>query len=319
MRKIDPIRLRNSLLPTVLIMVGGAALGVFIGSVFLLLAGTVVLMTLGPLGFFLYGPLLIAQTAFASLMTLVLVPLWAWLGGWLFAWFSVGKGTSGIANRMGLTLLEEGHPIHVRINELAADLHLPPLRWVGWYEGAEINAFAMGTKRDNALIALSQGAIEKLTKEQLDAVMAHELAHVANNDMARMTYARGVQNALTFFLIFRGLKQIARWMFTPTSQLELMRFSRAREYWADAIAAVLTSPAAMAGALHATDLDKSAPLAQQKPFANLMFSAPAHSWYATHPPLAARIEAVLQGTYINQLPYLDETTAPVSVAGASAH
>ena len=73
-----------------------------------------------------------------------------------------------------------------------------------------------------------KAAIEKLTMAELDAVMAHELAHVANNDMARMTYIRGVQNALTWFLIFRGMKNIALWLFTPTSQLELMRFSRQR-------------------------------------------------------------------------------------------
>ncbi len=317
MKRIDPKRLRNPIWPTVLVMIIGAMIGAYIGGVLILTFGTFALLATGPFGFFLYGPLLMAKAAVASSVTLVVVPGWAWFGGWLFAAASSGKG--GASRHLGVTLFSENHPIYVRINELARELELPRIQWVGWYEGYEINAFAMGVRRDNALIALTKGAIERLTKEQLDAVMAHELAHVANNDMARMSYARGVQSALTWFLLFRGLQQVVRWVFTPTSQLELMRFSRAREYWADAIGAALTSQQAMAGALRAIDLDKNSPPAKQKPYANLMLRANAHSWLATHPPLEDRISAVIQGKYIQQLPYRGDQTLSLTNARASVH
>ncbi|MEM5585215.1 M48 family metalloprotease [Roseibium sp. AS2] len=317
MRKLDPTRLRNPVWFTVIVMMAGAGLGVVIGSFVLLTTGIFAMLATGPLGFLLYGPLLMAQTAASSSMGMIIVPAWAWFGGWFFAAGSVGNNI-GVAARVGMTLFSEGHPVYVRINELARELNLPPIRWVGWYEGEEINAFAMGVNRENALIAMSKGAIDKLTKEELDAVMAHELAHVANNDMARMTYARGVQNALTWFLLFRGFKQIALWVFTPTSQFELMRFSRTREYWADAIGAVLTSPQAMAGALRAIDMDQAAPPAKQTPYANIMLRANAHSWLATHPPIEDRISAVIQQTYIEKLPFKAVQTV-VTEEPAAAH
>ena len=297
-------------------MVGGAVLGGIIASVLVTMTGAFAMAATGPLGFIILGPWLLAQAALSSTITFTALPVWALLGGWLFADHGSSKDT--MTRNLGVTLFSDGHPIHKRINELGAALQLPPIKWVGWYEGDEINAFATGMNADNALIAFTQGAIEKLSNEQLDAVMAHELAHVANNDMARMTFARGVQSALTFFLLFRGVQKFARWIFTPTSELELMRLSRSREFWADAIAAELTSAGAMAAALRAIDMDANAPPALQEKYANMMMRGNAHSWYATHPPLEERITAVLQGTFVERLPFLS-IEQQISEEGASAH
>ena len=133
--------------------------------------------------------------------------------------------------------------------ELSKELGITPPKFVGWYPAENINAFAMGTNPDNTLVAFTQPAIETLTKEELDAIMAHELAHIANNDMKRMAIAYGAQEALTFFLVFRGFKRIAKWAFSPLTELEILRLSRKREYEADKIGGQLTSPEDMAAAL----------------------------------------------------------------------
>lgn len=293
MHRIDTKRLKNPIWLTVLIMVVGALIGAVIGSLFVF-AG----LTMVTFGGFL---LVLAQASVFLTVTIIAIPIWALIGGWMFGQFSSGS-MGGVASRMGVTLFSETHPVSLRVNALAEDLNLPPIRWVGWFDDAAINAFATGIQREHALIAFSRGAVEKLTKEQLDAVMAHELAHVANNDMSRMTYARGVQDALTFLLVFRGLKKIARFLFTPTSEIEILRFSRSREYWADAVAAVLTSPDDMIGALEAIDADTDRPPRKQTRFANLMMRANAYSWLGTHPSLPSRIAAIETGKYTDKLP-----------------
>ncbi len=298
--KLDPSRLRNPIWITVLIMVLGAVVGVVIGSVVAFI-GTLIAMSLsGPVGLVVLLPLFLTNHAIVLIVVVLVVPIWAVLGGWWFALMASGMG--GIAQGMNVTLFSEGHPIHQFINKLAAELDLPPIKWIGWYEDDSINAFAAGVKQDQALIAFSRGAVQKLTKPQFEAVAAHELAHVANNDMARMTYARGVQDALTFFLALRGLRRIARLLFTPTSELELGRLSRQREYWADAVAAVLTSPEAMIGALRAIQVDNDDPPAEQSWFATYAIRANGFSWFDTHPPVFRRVRAIEEERFIERLP-----------------
>ena len=317
MSKLDPKRLRNPAWLTVMIMVGGAILGAVIGGILTFAAMLMGKIGGGPLGVLSYSPIVMAKISIVVGLTVLATPVWALVGGWFFALKASGKG--GIAKRTGVTLFSDGHPIYVRVNELAQALELPPVRWVGWYEGDEINAFASGVKQDNAMIAFTRGAVEKLSKEQFDAVMAHELAHVANYDMARMSYARSVQNALTWFLLFRGFKKVARLIFTPLSELEILRLSRSREYWADAIAATLTSPDEMIGALRAIANDAAVPPQSQRDYANLMFRANTHTWLRTHPPLEDRIKAIEERRFMKRLPFRKTESRPLTAEGASAH
>lgn len=145
---------------------------------------------------------------------------------------------------------------------------LPKIGYVGWYPAEDINAFAMGTRPCDAVIVASKGAVERLTRKQLIAVLAHELGHVASNDMARMTYARGLQRALTFFLVFRGLQQAARWIFTPLSELEILRMSRAREFTADRISAMVIGIDGMISALEKFLKEENQP--QKNEYSNVM-------------------------------------------------
>ncbi|MBO6697855.1 MAG: M48 family metalloprotease [Rhizobiales bacterium] len=216
-----------------------------------------------------------------------------------------------------MTLFADTHPIHQHLNHFARQLDLPRIKWVGWFPDDSINAFAMGLKQDEALVAFSSGAINKLTKDEMQAVMAHELAHIANHDMARMTYAVAVQDALTWFLRWRGLKQFARWVFTPLSELELMRMSRRREYWADAIGARLVSPEAMAGALRKTSALKTNSKAAAD-FRHFMLNADASSFFASHPTTKQRIEAIERRMFINRLPETGVASSDVDLGGVAA-
>jgi heat shock protein HtpX len=305
MRELDASKLRNplGLLLTIVIMIVGAALGVLIGQAFAANAAIGMAMLAGPIGALMAIPLAVLQVILVTSGLLLIVPVWALLGGWWFA-----DRARWVSERvMNVEFLPETHPIHRRVNELAQQLNLPPAKWVGWFPGTEINAFARGVRPSETVIAFSKGAIDDLTQEQLDAVMAHELAHVANSDMARMSYAIGVQDALTWFLVFRGLKRFVRWVFTPTSQLELMRLSRQREYWADAIAAALVEKEHMIEALWAIRRGANEVKTAPKQPAQFMLHHGIDGLFSTHPRLGDRIAALEAERYINQLPYRSTT------------
>jgi len=278
---------KNSLFPTMIVMAVSAVIGGILALAVGLFATTSFAIMSGPLGWFILLPALLANFSIAVTWVLIGVPLWAIIGGY---WFACNAHTdSKIA--LGITFFSDEHPITQKVQELANDLNIPPIPFVGFYADENINAFAMGVEQSNTLIAFTQGAVEKLTKEELDAVIAHELAHVANKDMARMTFARGVQEALTFFLIFRGLKQFARWVFSPIAELEILRLSREREFAADKIAAQLTSPADMVSVLNTLQHAESSSLHPDHDNLKVSGSITSGFW-RTHPTHEQRIEAI---------------------------
>lgn len=268
-KRIDTRRLKNSVWPTVLMMMIGCYLG------FAALPSTV-------FGF-------------------VMVPLYAAIGGRLFAGGMSGS-TGSIARKMGVSTLPAHHQIHDRVQEMAKELNLPPIAHVGEYESNELNAFACGMRQDQAMIAFSSSLVASMNKEEFDAIIGHELAHVANKDMVKMTYARGVQEALTFFLIFNGAKRLVRWTFTTGSEIYVMMFSRKREFYADAIGAALTSPEAMVSALRVLDDQANQPRKYPSQYQNMMIFGAVGDLFATHPSTPKRIEALQSGRYINKLP-----------------
>jgi heat shock protein HtpX len=277
--------------PTVIFLTVSAWIGFAIGVFVLFISAETLAWAGGPIGWLLLFPL-IAVSAGATLTYLLLAtPLWAIIGGAFFAGLNSGEGGS-LARLFGVTFFSDEHPINIATQEMAKRLGLPPVPYVGWYDADDINAFAAGTIARNALVAVSRGVVEKLSKEQLDAVIGHELGHVASNDMSRMQYAQGVQGALTFFLIFRGLKKVARWMFTPLSELELLRFSRKREFTADAVGARLTSAKAMISALEAIRDQEAPVITRDRAFLMLYAGFSSGSLFSTHPPLENRIAAL---------------------------
>lgn len=194
---------------------------------------------------------------------------------------------------------------------------------IGIYESPELNAFATGPSADRSLLAISSGLIARMDKNALDAVVGHEVAHIANGDMVTMTLVQGVVNTFVMFLsrvlaffienAMRGNRDDRRggglgfwgqYMLIQFLQTVLMLlaspliyfYSRRREYAADASSAKTTGRENMIAALQTlkkyTDVqDNRAPSLSTFKI-NGRGSGLVALLYASHPPLDARIEAL---------------------------
>lgn len=141
---------------------------------------------------------------------------------------------------------------------------------VATYDAPDINAFATGMSRSNALVAVSSGLLAGMSRDEAEAVLAHEVSHVANGDMVTMALIQGVVNTFVVFLariigwvvdrvIFKNERGpgIGYWIATIVAELVLaflasavvMWFSRKREFRADAGAAALAGREKMIAAL----------------------------------------------------------------------
>ncbi len=174
----------------------------------------------------------------------------------------------------------------------------------------EINAFATGRKPKNGKISVTTGALEKLDKDELEGVLAHELAHIQNRDVMFMTLAValiGVISILSELLLhsmwFGADDDAPPWLaaaglllaiFAPISARAVqLAMSRKREYLADATGAEMTRyPEGLAGALEKIH-NQSTSMDSNKAVSHLYFSNPFKnkaSLFSTHPPLEKRIE-----------------------------
>lgn len=86
------------------------------------------------------------------------------------------------------------------VHALARSAGISKMPEVGIYESPEVNAFATGPTKNRALVAVSRGLLQSMNKDQIEGVLGHEVAHVANGDMVTMTLVQGVVNAFVMFL-----------------------------------------------------------------------------------------------------------------------
>lgn len=218
---------------------------------------------------------------------------------------------------------------------LATSLPIPPVYIL---EAKEINAFAAGTRPDNAAITVTRGCMNLLNRDELQGVLAHEFGHIYNRDM---TIGMRVAAMITGFFIvtYIGLRLLqvssfssrrsndegggkggnpivivaliflvagaVTWFFGSILQAMV---SRQREYLADACSVQFTrNPQGIANALKKIGSSTVSDMPRDgKPFAHLYFNEHPSLWsrlFATHPPLEKRIEAIEGGVY--------ETEAPV--------
>jgi heat shock protein HtpX len=195
----------------------------------------------------------------------------------------------------------------------AAGIGMPE---VAIYDAPDINAFATGMFRNDALVAVSTGLLQGMTRDEAEAVLAHEVSHVANGDMVTLALIQGVINTFVFFLsrvighiIDRAIFKTERghgpayWFTTIIAQLVLgilasaivMWFSRHREYRADAGAASLEGKQKMIGALERLQKSVNQPHLPEQLEAFGISGGMADglkSLFMSHPPLADRIEAL---------------------------
>lgn len=183
---------------------------------------------------------------------------------------------------------------------------------VGYYESPEMNAFATGPTRNNSLIAVSTGLLRAMTREEVTAVLGHEISgHAANGDMVTMTLLQGVLNTFVMFLsrvigyfVDRALTRdedrgvgmgyyltmiVCQIVFGILASMILMAFSRHREYKADAASARVVGAPAMIAALKRLQAGTPADLPGQLAAFGISGKG---SWFASHPPLEDRIAAL---------------------------
>jgi len=207
--------------------------------------------------------------------------------------------------------------LQATVERLATQANLPRTPEVGVYDSESPNAFATGPTKARALVAVSTGLLRSMQKQQLEGVLAHEVAHIANGDMVTMTLVQGVINAFVMFfariIAFaagqlvdsekRGLVQyvcviLFEILFSLLGMMAVAAFSRYREYRADGGGADLVGRGKMIAALQALQRTVEVPESAPQTIAAFQISAGRRSGllalFSTHPPLAERIRKLQQ-------------------------
>lgn len=176
---------------------------------------------------------------------------------------------------------------------------------VGIFHTDQVNAFATGANKNNALVAVSSGLLKNMTREEAEAVMGHEVAHIANGDMITLTLIQGVVN--TFVIILaralamaidrdgRGFGYMIGYMggqmvFGFLASIIVAFFSRQREFRADEGGAKYSSKQSMINALERLKQGQAGELPDQ--LAAFGINSGMSKLFSTHPPLDVRIEAL---------------------------
>ncbi|PSH12385.1 zinc metalloprotease HtpX [Yersinia pseudotuberculosis] len=194
------------------------------------------------------------------------------------------------------------------------------------YQAPDINAFATGARRDASLVAVSTGLLQNMSRDEAEAVIAHEISHVANGDMVTMTLIQGVVNTFVIFIsrliaqiaagflsgdrdgesnspgnpmVYFAVSMVLELVFGILASIITMWFSRHRECHADAGSAKLVGREKMIAALQRLKTSYEPQEAgsmmafcingKSKTFSELFMS---------HPPLDKRIEALRSGQYL---------------------
>jgi heat shock protein HtpX len=230
--------------------------------------------------------------------------------------------SKGMAKRsMGVRIIEQpGTPFEHWLMQTVArqaqssGVEMPE---VGIFDSPDPNAFATGWNRNDALVAVSTGLLRHMSKDEVEAVVGHEISHVANGDMVTLTLIQGVVNTFVIFLstvighvvdrvVFkteRGhgpayyiVSIVAQILLSILASMIVMWFSRYREFKADAGGARLTSNRKMADALRRLQMAHEPQDLPSSEFAAFGISGGIGSGlkrlFMSHPPLEERIAAL---------------------------
>ncbi|MEN8218256.1 MAG: protease HtpX [Pseudomonadota bacterium] len=195
----------------------------------------------------------------------------------------------------------------------AAGIGMPE---VAIYDSPDINAFATGMNRNNALVAVSTGLLHGMDHDEVEAVLAHEVSHVANGDMVTLTLIQGVVNTFVIVIarvigqlvdrvVFKNERgqgagyfvtsMIAESVLAILASVIVMWFSRQREFHADAGSARLVGPDKMIAALQRLQTAHTGELPDQLAAFGIHGSKGTsliQYLFMSHPPLEERIEAL---------------------------
>jgi heat shock protein HtpX len=200
----------------------------------------------------------------------------------------------------------------VRHQAQAAGIGMPE---VAIFPSDTPNAFATGARRDSALVAVSTGLLQRMSRAEVEAVLGHEVSHVANGDMVTLTLIQGVLNTFVIFMsrvighlvdrvVLRNERGHGIGFFVSTIAAQILLgilasfivawFSRRREFRADSGGARLAGTPSMIAALERLKMGQSEPLPDGLQAFGISSGKGIMRLMATHPPLEERIAALKQ-------------------------
>ncbi len=211
------------------------------------------------------------------------------------------------------------------VHRLARAAQLPKMPEVGIYESPDVNAFATGPSKSNSLVAVSTGLLNTMNRDQVEGVLGHEVAHIANGDMVTLTLIQGVVNSFVIFFsrilasVIAGssnnesrrgssgtefmLVMLFQTLFGLLGNMVICYFSRLREFRADKGGADFAGKGKMISALQALQSQSARQLlpavaAEPDSFATSKISHLNRggflSLFSTHPSLDLRIQKLQQ-------------------------
>jgi heat shock protein HtpX len=223
----------------------------------------------------------------------------------------IAKRATGARLIDGRTGRPELDGLYATVERLIRQANLP-MPQVAVYESPEVNAFATGPSRSRSLVAVSTGLLRSMRQNEVEGVLAHEVAHIGNGDMVTMTLLQGVINAFVIFFarliagfLSRSNDDRPNLMVVIALQMVLgilgslvtAWFSRQREFRADAGGAALSGRENMLAALRRLVVNRQMVDTSHQALATMKINGAPSGWMAlrsTHPPLEARIAALEQ-------------------------
>ncbi len=193
---------------------------------------------------------------------------------------------------------------------------------VAIYNSPDINAFATGAKRDDSLVAVSTGLMQNMTRDEAEAVLAHEVSHIANGDMVTMTLMQGVVNTFVIFvarliagvvsgmnsdeegegggsfMVYFLVSTVMEVVFGFLASTLTMWYSRHREFKADAGSAHLVGKEKMIAALERLKQSQEPQLEGSMMAFGINGKKSLSELFMTHPPLDKRIDALRRGEHL---------------------
>jgi len=278
-------------------------------NIAIMLAISIVLSLLGVGGYRLRG----GGLDYSSLMIFCLV--WGMGGAFISLQISrwMAKRAMGIQLVDGRSGHDEADWVFRTVERLARQAQLPTPE-VGIYQSDEVNAFATGPSKNRSLVAVSSGLLRSMRPQEVEGVLAHEVAHIANGDMVTMTLIQGVMNAFVMFfarLVAFWVRQssdsrnagMISWVVMIVLEIGLgilgsmvtAWFSRQREFRADAGGASLAGRESMLAALRRLASTRELIDPSHQALATMKISGAPKNYmalFSTHPPLEQRIAAL---------------------------
>lgn len=204
------------------------------------------------------------------------------------------------------------------VTKCSNNAKLPKLPQIAVYQSDEINAFATGPSKSKSLVAFSSALLQEMSKEEVEGVVGHEIAHIASGDMVSMTLLQGVVNTFAIFfsrivaytisnfvdeklsgIVWFVSRFVLYAAFCMLGGLVVCWYSRKREFIADKMSANITDKEYMIAALKKLDSLKDKDTEDSLPEAVQAFGICSKKtkfsfmkMYSTHPPLADRINAL---------------------------